>query len=99
MKKIKNILIGTNNKGKVKEFYFLLNKKIKKFSPFQLNIKSPAETGKNFRSNSVLKAKFFFQRSELASKYWEKYTFSDKYLIYKSKFNTYVNVMNFKKTV
>ena len=67
MKKIKNILIGTNNKGKVKEFYFLLNKKIKKFSPFQLNIKSPAETGKNFRSNSVLKAKFFFQRSKITT--------------------------------
>jgi XTP/dITP diphosphohydrolase len=67
MKKIKNILIGTNNKGKVKEFYFLLNKKIKKFSPLQLNIKSPAETGKSFRSNSVLKAKFFFQRSKITT--------------------------------
>ena len=67
MKKIKNILIGTNNKGKVKEFHFLLNKKIKKFSPFQLKIKSPAETGKNFRSNSVLKAKFFFQRSKITT--------------------------------
>ena len=67
MKKIKNILIGTNNKGKVKEFYFLLNKKIKKFSPLQLNIKSPVETGKSFRSNSVLKAKFFFQRSKITT--------------------------------
>ena len=67
MKKIKNILIGTNNKGKVKEFYFLLNKKIKKFSPIQLNIKSPVETGKSFRSNSVLKAKFFFQRSKITT--------------------------------
>jgi len=67
MKKIKNILIGTNNKGKVKEFYFLLNKKIKKFSPLQLNIKSPVETGKSFRSNSVLKAKFFFQSSKITT--------------------------------
>jgi len=70
MKKIKEILIGTHNKGKIKEISFLLNKKIKKITPFQLNIKSPKETGKSFKSNSQLKAKYFFKRSNL-------YTISD----------------------
>ena len=47
MKKIKKILIGTHNKGKIKEISYLLSKKIKKISPFQLNIRSPIENGKN----------------------------------------------------
>ena len=63
MKKIKEILIGTLNKGKIKEISYLLNKKIKKITPFQLNIKSPKETGKTFKSNSELKAKYFFKKS------------------------------------
>ena len=49
MKKIEKILIGTHNKGKIKEISYLLNKKIKKITPFQLNIKSPKETGKTFK--------------------------------------------------
>ena len=67
MKKIQKILIGTHNKGKIKEISYLLNKNIKKISPFQLNIKSPPETGKSFKSNSELKAKYFFQKSKLAT--------------------------------
>ena len=51
MKKIKQILIGTHNKGKIKEITYLLNKQIKKISPSELNIESPAETGKSFRAN------------------------------------------------
>jgi|TARA_B100000780_G_scaffold192546_1_gene135645 XTP/dITP diphosphohydrolase len=70
MKKIKEILIGTLNKGKIKEISYLLNKKIKKITPFQLNIKSPKETGKTFKSNSELKAKYFFKKSNF-------YTISD----------------------
>jgi XTP/dITP diphosphohydrolase len=65
MKKIKEILIGTHNKGKIKEIAYLLNKKIKKFTPFQFNIKSPRETGKSFKSNSELKAKYFFKNSKI----------------------------------
>jgi len=65
MKKIKEILIGTHNKGKIKEISYLLNKEIKKITPFQLNIKSPAETGKSFKSNSELKAKYFFKKSKI----------------------------------
>ena len=63
MKKIEKILIGTHNKGKIKELSYLLNKKIKKITPFDLNIKSPRETGKSFKSNSELKAKYFFKKS------------------------------------
>ena len=65
MKKIKEVLIGTHNKGKIKEISYLLNKKIKKITPFQLNIKSPKETGKSFKSNSELKAKYFFKKSKI----------------------------------
>jgi len=65
MEKIKKILIGTHNKGKIKEISYLLNKKTKKISPFQLNIKSPVENGKSFKSNSELKAKYFFKKSKI----------------------------------
>jgi len=65
MKKIKEILIGTHNKGKIKEIGSLLNKRIKKITPFDLNIKSPRETGKSFKSNSELKAKYFFEKSKI----------------------------------
>jgi XTP/dITP diphosphohydrolase len=65
MIKIQKILIGTHNKGKIKEISYLLNKKIKKITPFKLNIKSPRETGKTFRSNSELKAKHFFKKSKI----------------------------------
>ena len=65
MKKIQKILIGTHNKGKIKEISYLLNKKIKKITPFDLNIKSPIETGKSFRANSELKAKYFFKKTNI----------------------------------
>jgi len=67
MIKIKKILIGTHNKGKIKEISYLLNKRIEKISPFQLNIKSPIENGKTFKANSQLKAKFFFQKSKITT--------------------------------
>ena len=67
MKKIKEILIGTHNKGKIKEISYLLNKKIKKITPFQLNLRSPRETGKSFKSNSELKAKYFFKKSKIST--------------------------------
>ena len=65
MKKINQILIGTHNKGKIKEISYLLNKKIKKITPFELNLKSPAETGKSFRTNSELKARYFFSKTKV----------------------------------
>ena len=65
MKKFKEILIGTHNRGKIKEISYLLNKKIKKITPFELNIKSPIESGKSFKANSELKAKYFFKKSKI----------------------------------
>ena len=65
MKKIIKILVGTHNRGKIKEISYLLNKKIKIITPFDLNIKSPKETGKTFNQNSELKAKYFFKKSKI----------------------------------
>ena len=67
MKKKNQLLIGTHNDGKFKEISKLINKKIKKISPKSLNIKAPRETGKSFKSNSELKANFFFKKSKLIS--------------------------------
>ena len=67
MFKIDKILIGTHNKGKFREISDLLPAKIYKISPNSLNIKSPDETGKTFAANSLLKAKYFFEKSKLVT--------------------------------
>ena len=51
-KKIKQLLIGTNNKGKLKEIRDLLPANIKTFPTSKFNLKSPRETGKTFKENS-----------------------------------------------
>ena len=43
----------------------MLPKKIKKFSPVKLKIKSPKETGKTFSANAQLKAKYFSKFTNL----------------------------------
>ena len=65
MNKIEEILIGTNNKGKYKEICNLLPNKLKKYSPKELNIPSPKETGKSFEENSFIKASYFSKRTNL----------------------------------
>ena len=65
MKKKIDILIGTHNKGKFREISYLLSKKLKKYSPTKFKIKSPKETGKSFKENSILKANFFFKKANL----------------------------------
>jgi len=65
MKKIKEILIGTNNTGKYKELCDLLPKKVIKYSPKELNIISPKETGKTFKENSLIKASYFSKKTNL----------------------------------
>ena len=67
MKKKFLLLIGTHNDGKFKEISKLISKKIKKISPRSLKIKAPKETGKTFRSNSELKANYFYKKSKLIS--------------------------------
>ena len=63
--KIIKILIGTNNKGKLKEIKDLLPKKLKIYSPQDFKMKSPPETGKTFEENSLIKAKFFSKKSKM----------------------------------
>ncbi len=64
-KKISKILIGTNNRGKLKEIANLLPKKVKVFSTKDFNLKSPNETGKSFKSNALIKAKYFSKKTNL----------------------------------
>jgi len=64
-KKISKILIGTNNKGKLKEIRGLLPKSIKIFSTSDFNIKSPVENGHTFKENSLIKSKYFSKKSNL----------------------------------
>ena len=67
MKKNIQLLIGTHNDGKFKEISKLVNKNIKKISPKKLKIRPPKETGKTFKSNSELKANFFYRKSNIIS--------------------------------
>ena len=67
MKKKNLLLIGTHNDGKFREISKLIAKKIKKISPKTLNLKAPKETGQTFKSNSELKANFFYKKSKLIS--------------------------------
>ena len=67
MYKINKILIGTHNKGKFKEISDLLPRNVVKISPISLGIESPEETGKTFSENSLLKAKYFFEKSNIVT--------------------------------
>ena len=62
MNKITEIIIGTNNQGKHKEICDLLPGDIKKYSPKELNIPSPEESGKSFKENSFIKASYFSEK-------------------------------------
>jgi len=64
-KKISKIFIGTNNRGKLREIANLLPKKVKVFSTKDFNLKSPNETGKTFKSNALIKAKYFSKKTNL----------------------------------
>ena len=63
MNKIEEIIIGTNNQGKYKEICGLLPNKVKKHSPKEFNILTPAETGKSFEKNSYIKASYFSKKT------------------------------------
>ena len=64
-KKINKLLIGTNNKGKLREIRDLLPKNIKTLSTFVFKIKSPNENGKTFKENSLIKSKYFSKKTNL----------------------------------
>jgi len=63
-KKIKEIFIGSNNKGKLKEIANLLPQISKIYSNLDYKIKSPLETGTTFQENSLLKAKYFSKKTK-----------------------------------
>ena len=62
-KKIREIFIGSNNKGKLKEIADLLPKSLKIYSNIDYEIPSPRETGTTFKENSLLKAKYFSKKT------------------------------------
>ena len=63
--KINKLLIGTNNKGKLREIKTLLPKNIKIHSTSEFNLKSPTENGKTFGENSLIKSRYFSKKTGL----------------------------------
>ena len=64
-KKIKKLLIGTNNRGKLKEIRDLLPKYIQIFSTSDFQLRSPRENGTTFKKNSLIKSKYFSKKTNL----------------------------------
>tara|TARA_B100001093_G_scaffold492096_1_gene532847 strand:+ start:258 stop:854 length:597 start_codon:yes stop_codon:yes gene_type:complete len=65
MKKISELLIGTNNKGKYREIKDLLPKYIKTYPTSKFKLKSPREDGLTFSENSIIKSKYFSKKTNL----------------------------------
>tara|TARA_B100001093_G_scaffold123975_1_gene116574 strand:+ start:54 stop:650 length:597 start_codon:yes stop_codon:yes gene_type:complete len=65
MLKILKLLIGTNNKGKLREIRDLLPKYIDTYSTANFNLKSPKENGSSFEENSLIKSKYFSKKTNL----------------------------------
>ena len=63
-KKITEIIIGSNNNGKLKEIRDLLPKSYIIYTPKNFGLKSPKETGETFLKNSLIKAKYFSKKSK-----------------------------------
>ena len=64
-KKIFNLVVGTNNLGKLREIKALLPNNLKIYTPKRLKLKSPKENGKTFNENSLIKAKFFSKKANM----------------------------------
>ena len=62
-KKIKKLILGTNNQGKVREIKELLPKRIKIYSTNTYKIKTPRENGKTFLKNSLIKARYYSKKT------------------------------------
>ena len=63
-KKIKEIVVGSNNLGKIREIKDLLPKMYKIYSPIDYGLKSPKEYGNTFLKNSLIKAKYFSNKTK-----------------------------------
>ena len=64
-KKITELLVGTNNKGKLKEIKDLLPENVEIYSTSDFKIKSPVENGSSFKENSLIKARYFSKKSKM----------------------------------
>ena len=64
-KKIINLIVGTNNRGKLREIKDLLPKNLKIYSLKDIKLKSPKENGKSFKENSLIKARFFSKKTKM----------------------------------
>jgi XTP/dITP diphosphohydrolase len=68
MKNITKILIASGNKGKLVEIAELLQKvNIQAISAADFNLEEPEETGINFEENSIIKAKYYGDKTGLIS--------------------------------
>ena len=63
--KINKLIIGTNNKGKLKEIRDLLPKNIETYSVSDFKLKSPNESGKTFEQNSLIKSRYFSKKTNM----------------------------------
>ncbi len=62
-KKNTEIIVGSNNTGKIKEIRELLPKSYKILTPNNFNLRGPKENGKSFVENSLIKAKYYSKKS------------------------------------
>ena len=62
-KKNKEIVVGSNNDGKIKEIKDLLPKYYTITSPKDYSLKSPKENGDTFLKNSLIKAEYFAKKT------------------------------------
>ena len=62
-KKNREIIIGSNNRGKIKEIRELLPKSYKILTPNDFNLRGPKENGKSFVENSLIKAQYYSNKS------------------------------------
>ena len=62
-KKIREIVVGTNNQGKYLEIRELLPKNTNVISLKNFKVKSPKENGKSFQKNSLIKARYFSKKT------------------------------------
>ena len=63
-KKIKEIIDGSNNEGKIREIKDLLPKYYIITSPKDYGIKSPKENGDTFLKNSLIKARYYSKKTK-----------------------------------
>ena len=65
LKKVKKILLATNNLGKFRELKEILPKKIKYYKPKNFKLNEPIESGKTFKSNAKIKSLYAAKRTGL----------------------------------